>query len=85
MFRVTTLGDDGQRVHLKVEGRILGDWASEITDICDSCLVKKKMVFLDFSEVSFIDRRAIDILNRALSEKVQIVKAGMLIQALLGS
>lgn len=84
MLRITKLSDDGHTVHLKVEGRVTGDWVSELDQICGSCLSQKKTVILDFSDVTFIDRRGIKVLRGVLGEKVRIIKPSLLVQGLLG-
>ena len=45
MLRITTLADDGQNIRLKVEGRIVRSWVSELDHACRSLLAQKKMVF----------------------------------------
>ena len=84
MFRITPMSDDGQTVHLKVEGRVVGDWVPELDQVCGSWLSQKKKVILDFSDVTFIDRRGMNALKRLLGERVQIMGARLMIQALLG-
>ncbi len=84
MFRITPMSDDGQTVHLKVEGRVVGDWVPELDQVCGSCLFQKKKVVLDFTEVTFMDRRGLNALRRLLGERVQITGASLIIQALLG-
>ncbi len=84
MFRITPMSDDGHTVHLKVEGRVVGDWVPELDQVCGSCLSQKKKVILDFSDVTFIDRRGMNALKRLLGERVQIMGARLMIQALLG-
>ncbi len=84
MLRITPMSDDGQTVHLKVEGRVVGDWVPELDQVCGSCLSQKKKVVLDFTEVTFMDRRGVNVLKGLLRERVQITGARLIIQALLG-
>ncbi len=84
MLRITTMTDDGQTVHLKVEGRVVGDWVPELDQLCGACLSQKKQIVLDFSEVTYIDRRGIEVLKGVLGDRVKITGAGLLIRALLG-
>ncbi len=78
------LSNDGQTVHLKVEGRVVGDWVPELDQVCGSCLSQKKKVVLDFTEVTFMDRRGLNVLKGLLRERVQITGASLITQALLG-
>ncbi len=84
MLRITPMSDDGHTVHLKVEGRVVGDWVPELDQVCGSCLSQKKKVVLDFTEVTFMDRRGVNVLKGLLRERVQITGASLIIQALLG-
>jgi len=83
MIRITPLADDGQNVRLKVEGRIVENWVSEIKDVCISLLAKNKMIFLDFSHVRFVDRQGVEVLQKVLGDRVEIIGASRLVQALL--
>lgn len=84
MFRITPMSEDGQTVHLKVEGRVVGDWVPELDQVCGSCLSQNKKVVLDFTEVTFMDRRGVNVLKGLLRERVQITGASLITQALLG-
>lgn len=85
MLRITTMTDDGRTIRLKVEGRVVGDWVPELDQVCGSCLSQKKQVVLDFSDVTYIDRRGIEALKGIQGERVQIVGCSLLIRALLES
>ncbi len=84
MVRITPMTDDGQTVHVKVEGRVVGDWVPVLDQACGSCLSQRQRVILDFSDVTFIDRRGVELLKAILGERVQIMGASLLVQALLG-
>ena len=84
MFRITLTGDDGHTIHVKVEGRVVGDWVPELDQVCGSCLAQNKKVILDISDVTYIDRRGVEVLKGVLGERVRIMGASLLIQALLG-
>jgi len=84
MLRITTLADDGKTIRLKVEGRIVGSLVTELDSVCRSFQGTKKMVFLDFSDVSFIDRQGVMVLKKLLGDRVEVLRANRLVQALLG-
>ncbi len=83
MVRITILADDGHSVRLKVEGRLVRGWVSELNDVCASLLAQKNMVFLDFSDVSFIDRQGVEVLQRVLGDRVKVMGASRLVKSLL--
>lgn len=85
MIRLTTLSDDGKNVRVKVEGRIVGELVcKEVERECAALLHQHKTVFLDFTDVSFIDRRGVERLRRLTGNHVRITGATMLVRALLG-
>jgi anti-anti-sigma regulatory factor len=72
MVRITTMAEDAQNVRLKVEGRVVGEWVSELDNSCTGFLAQNKMIVLDLSEVSFIDRQGINVLKQVPADKVHI-------------
>ena len=84
MVRITTMTEDAQNVRLKVEGRVVGEWVAELDDAFTVVLAEKKMLVLDLSGVSFIDKRGIDVLQKVPFDRVHIQGASLLVQALLG-
>lgn len=85
MLRITKMSDNDHLVYLKVEGRVVGDWVDELDRACGSCLSQKKKVILDVSDVTYIDRRGVDVLKGLLTERVAAVRgASLLVQTLLG-
>lgn len=84
MLRITQVSEDRDMVCLKVEGRVIGDWVSELDRACGSCLSQSREVTLDMSDVTYIDRQGVETLKRILGEKVRLTGTTLLIQALLG-
>lgn len=84
MLRITQVSEDSDQVCLKVEGRVIGDWVSELDRTCGSCLSQSREVTLDMSDVTYIDRQGVETLKRILGEKVRLTGTTLLIQALLG-
>ncbi len=83
MLRITTVDEVGQSVRLKVEGRVVREWGTELDHACTVLLAQKKNIVLDFSGVRFIDRRGIDVLKKIAGERVKIMGASPLVQTLL--
>lgn len=84
MLRITQVNEDSDHVCLKVEGRVIGDWVSELDRTCGSCLSQSRRVTLDLSDVSYIDRQGVEMLKRILGENVQLIGTTLLVQRLLG-
>lgn len=84
MLRITQVSEDSDAICLKVEGRVIGDWVSELARTCGSCLSQERRIILDMSEVTYIDGLGVQTLKKILKENVQISGATLLMQALLG-
>lgn len=84
MLRITQATDDDGRVCLKIEGRVVGDWVSELDRTCGACLSQSRQITLDMSDVTYIDRQGVETLKRILGENVRLTGATLLVQALLG-
>ena len=84
MLRITQVSEDSDQVCLKVEGRVIGDWVSELDRTCESCLSQSRQITLDMSDVTYIDRQGVETLKRILGENVRLTGATLLVQALLG-
>jgi|CXWL01.1.fsa_nt_gi anti-anti-sigma regulatory factor len=84
MLRITQVREDGDTIHLKVEGRVIGDGVSELDRTCEDSLSRNQRIILDMSDVTYIDRQGVDALKRILGNNVQLTDATLLLQALLG-
>lgn len=84
MLRITQVSEDSDTVCLKVEGRVIGDWACELNRTCGYCLSQNRRIILDMSDVTYIDRQGVDALKRILGDNVQLTSATLLVKALLG-
>jgi len=70
-------------VSLKLEGRIVSAWVALLECECLEGLYERGRVILDVAEVTFIDRRGLEILRRIISSQLQIINASALVEALL--
>ena len=84
MLRITQVREDGDTIHLKVEGRVIGDGVSELDRTCEDRLSRNQRIILDMSDVTYIDRQGVDALKRILGNNVQLTDSTLLLQALLG-
>lgn len=83
MLRITKAVESRSLVTLTVEGRIVSEWVPVLEEECLTCLRERQQVRLDLSEVSFIDRRGVEMINRIQSENLQIINCPALIEHLL--
>lgn len=75
MLRITQVSEDSDQVCLKMEGRVTGDWVSELDRVCGSCLSQSRHITLDMSDVTYIDRQGVDTLKRIMGENVRLTGA----------
>lgn len=83
MLRITKAVQNRSLVTLKAEGRIVSEWVPVLEEECLTCLREGQQVRLDLSEVSFIDRRGVEMLKQIRSENLQIINCPALIGHLL--
>jgi ABC-type transporter Mla MlaB component len=83
MLRITQLRCTPTLVTLKVEGRVAADWVPVLERECVQHIDGGRVVRLDFSAVSLIDREGLAMLRKLATSHVEIVNASPFIQALL--
>jgi anti-anti-sigma regulatory factor len=70
MLRITT-NQTGNSTTLKVEGRLLAAWADEVRLACSSVKAHGQ-VYLDLSQVSFVDQAGFELLTELTQQGIQI-------------
>lgn len=55
MLKISHIDSMNQAIALKLEGRLVGPWVSELQKSCDEVLTGKNGLELHLSEVEFID------------------------------
>jgi anti-anti-sigma regulatory factor len=84
MFRTTEISEDEKTVTLRLDGKLIDAWVSDLEKLClyykDE---KNKAVVLDFSGVTFIDGKGVRMLENIKDEKIKITNCSLFIQKLL--
>ena len=83
MLRISRAKDEPSDVTLKLEGRIVSAWVSLLKEECLSILKEKKTVWLDFSDVTFVDDRAVEMLKGMARNGVRLMNCSPLVESLL--
>lgn len=83
MLRITTVEQPPSQVILKLTGRIVADWVTLLEEYCLSWLQKGKKVLLDCAEVTFIDARGVEMLQRIESDNLRLLNCSAFIHSLL--
>jgi len=86
MLRITEVSKDDKAITLRLEGKLVGTWIPELERIClyhrDE---KNKSVVLDFSGVTFVEKRGVRMLESIQDERVKIINCPPFIQSLLSN
>ncbi len=83
MLRITKVAEDSSTVTMKLEGKLASDWVPLLEGECLTCLTEKRKVLLDFSEVTFVDGRGVEMLSKLAGEGIKVVDCDELIKELL--
>lgn len=83
LLRITTVDEGLLGVALKLEGRIVSDWVAVLEHECIRSLGERRNVVLDFSAVTFVGGRGVQMLKRIATEHLQIVNVSPLVKDLL--
>ncbi|GIX47540.1 MAG: hypothetical protein KatS3mg131_1751 [Candidatus Tectimicrobiota bacterium] len=83
MLRITPVAATPARVTLKLEGRLVADWASLLAEACQAARQAHRQVRLDLAEVTFIDGRGVAVLQRLAADGVELLNPSAFAEALL--
>ncbi len=83
VLRITKVAEDSSTVTMKLEGKLASDWVPLLEGECLTCLKDNRKVFLDFSEVTFVDDRGAEMVNKLAGEGIKVVDCCELIKELL--
>jgi len=85
MLRITRVEDTVTILHLRLEGRIVGDWVQLLAAELAQPSQSKRAIQVDLIGVAFANDAALSLLRGALGAGVRLVNCPPLIGALLGS
>jgi anti-anti-sigma regulatory factor len=83
VLRIDKVYENLFTVKLKLEGTLVGEWVSLLEEKILECLENHKKVFLDFSELRFVDEHGMEMLRRLPPEKIAITNCPRFIEELL--
>lgn len=84
MLRITETSEDKKTVTLKLDGRMVGESASDLEELCLHHRDERgKTVVLDFAGVAFIDNYGLKVLKKIKDNRILIVNYSLFIETLL--
>ena len=75
MLKITKIQESRSDVLLKLEGKITEQWAALLDGECRVLLREKKAVYLDCTNVDFIDARGVEVLKGFPRTQVTLMSA----------
>lgn len=83
MLKITKIQESSSDVLLKLEGKITEQWAALLDGECRSYLRKKKAVYLDCSNVEYIDPQGVEVVKSFSRTQVILMSAPAIVVELL--
>ena len=83
MLRIDQFFESSSSINLKLQGSIAGEWVLLLEERILRSLQTTEKVFLDFSELRFVDKHGLEMLRRLPSEKIKIINCPGFIEELL--
>src|SRR5262245_48691564 len=82
-LRITRQRGSRSRARLRLEGRIVDEWAALLERECLDLLLSRGAVSLDLAGVGFVDRTGVEVLGRLSRAGVEIRCRSMLVASVL--
>ena len=84
MLKVTDIVNEGNKVELKLEGRIVGSCVNYLQEVCLEFYEKDlDELLLDFSGVRYVEPDGVKMLKSLMEDKVRIKNCPIFIDELL--
>ena len=84
MLKITETSEDEKMVTLRLDGKVIDAWVSDLEKLCLHYRNEKnRIVVLDFLGVTFIDSKGVKMLEDIKDERIKIINCSLFIEALL--
>lgn len=83
MLRISEIVNHPDESILRLEGKIMGEWVTELQQVAHSYLQKNTKLTLDFQHVDFVDAAGIQALKGLTARGVKIVNCSGFLKQLL--
>ncbi|HKQ63152.1 MAG TPA: STAS domain-containing protein [Candidatus Polarisedimenticolaceae bacterium] len=84
MLKVTADHTPGERIRLKLEGRVSGPGVEELYDSCNRLLAAGRRLVLDLTGVAFVGRDGLEVLQRLRESGVKLSRPSRFVAEQLG-
>jgi ABC-type transporter Mla MlaB component len=83
MLRITHTNGQDSNLTLRLEGKLLGPWVTELARSCDDLSCSPERLRLDLSAVTFVDGPGVALLRDLLGRGAALVACSGLVAELL--
>ena len=83
MLRITTMKTNGSPIQLKLEGKIMAEWASLLEHECRTFIAQQQHVVLDMAGVTFLDGHGVMMLQSLPDQHISLINRSDFIKELL--
>lgn len=83
MLRISRVPNHDATATLRVEGKLVGPWVSELKEACVEQAAADGAVRLDLSAVSFVDAAGVKLLRELLGREIKLSACSQLVAELL--
>jgi ABC-type transporter Mla MlaB component len=74
MLKISQAEPVNAGVILRLEGRVVGPWVTELQNSCDEVLTGGRLLKLDLADVEFMDAEGVALLSSLRSRGVALLK-----------
>ena len=85
MLKISESKPVKQTITLRLEGRVVGPWVSELQQICESLVTGRNKVALDLTEVSFADQSGVTLLCSLQTRGIKLLNLAPFVEEQLKS
>ena len=75
VLRISLIEPAQRRMTLRLEGRAVGPWVTELQQACERALADGHLLTLDLAGVEFLDAKAVALLGAMRSRGVSLVSS----------
>lgn len=85
MLKISQAGKATRPVTLKLEGRVVGPWVGELSQVCETLLTEGRALKLDLADVTFADADGVAVLAGFKSRGIALVNCSPFVDEQLKS
>lgn len=74
MLKISQAGPVNRAVVLRLEGRVVGPWVSELKNSCEEVLTEGRLLHLHLADVEFMDTQGVALLSTLRARGVVLLE-----------